>query len=147
MAAGDVLYKGFFVAQEAGQLASPDVRFALALSGFSYNKDSVNLDDGTLDEYDGVGYVRYDAASVVTEYVDADDEWQARAASGSFGDPVAPASEPVAHLVAILNVDGTAANDIILGSRIDGIAGLNGNNGAFLLTIPGIGFFFGRQAA
>lgn len=147
MAAGDQLYKGFFVALEAGQLASPDIRFALALSGFAFDEDSVNLDDGTLDEYDGVGYARYDAASVTTGYVDDDDEWQANAASGTFGDPVSPASEPVAHLVAILHVDGTAANDIILGSRTDGVAGLNGNNGAFTLTIPDIGFFFGRQAA
>lgn len=142
----DVIYKGFYNALESGALAAPDIRVGLFMSGFSFDADSVNLDDGTLDEFDGVGYSRLDAASVTTGYVDGSDEWQLDLADGDFGDPVAPGSEVIAGLFCYLHVDGTAANDIILASTTTGGFGANANNGPLSLTLPATGLLFARAA-
>lgn len=144
----DIIFAGYHEARDAGLLAgTPDIRLALVMSGFTGDADSVNVADVTLDEFDGVGYARLDAASVTAGYVDADDEWQLAMASGDFGDPVAPGSDVIAGMVAILNVDGTAANDYILGFTDTGGFGVNANNGPLNLTIPAAGLMFDRQAA
>ncbi|MGB8248634.1 MAG: hypothetical protein WCE98_11550 [Chlorobium sp.] len=145
----DVIYKGFYQALEAGQLANPDIRLALFMSGFSYDPDSVHLSDGALDEFDGAGYSRHDAQDVTTGYVDGSNEWQLSFDSGTggeFGDPVAAGSEAVAGLVAYLHIDGTAANDIILASTTTGGFGVNANNGPLSLTLPADGLLFARAA-
>jgi hypothetical protein len=137
------VYKGFWTALEAGSLASPDIRYGLYMSGFSFDADSINLADGTLDEFDGVGYARVDAASVTSGYVDADDEWQLDSSDAVFGDPVAPGSEVIAGMFGYLHVDGTAANDIILFSTDEGGFGVNANNGSLSFALPTGGILAG----
>jgi hypothetical protein len=148
---GDVIYKGFYQALADGSLeTTPDVRLLLVMSGFTgeTEEDAINLADITsLDEFDGIGYGRLDLANVTTGYVDADDEWQLDADDGDFGDPVAPGSDVIYGLVAYLHVDGTAANDVILGFTDSGGFGINANNGPLNIVLPAGGLLFVRQAA
>lgn len=144
----DQIFKGFYQALEAGLLdGSPDIRVGLAMSGFTADADSVHEDDATdLDEFDGVGYSRLDAANVVAGYVDADDEWQLDFDDDEFGDPVAAGSGTIEGLFVILHVDGDPANDYLLGYTDTGAFGVNANNGPLALTLPTGGLMFVRQA-
>lgn len=146
----DVIYKGFYQALAAGSLeTAPDVRLLLFMSGFTFDADSIHLEDGTIDEFDGVGYAQLDCANVTAAYVDADDEWQLNfdnGTGGEFGANVAAGSDVIAGLCAYLYVDGDPANDIILGSTTTGGFGVNANNGAVSLTLPATGLLFNRQA-
>lgn len=132
-------YKGYETARSAGDLeTTPDIRFILCMSGFSFGADSVNLADGTLDEFDGANYVRYDATSVVSAYDSGSGEWRITCDNGDgdeFGTSVGPGSEAPSVLVCYLHVDGTAANDVILASSDDG-SFVNGNGGDYGLTLP-----------
>lgn len=144
----DQLYKGFFEALEQGLLeGAPDIRLFLFMSGFTADADAVNLDDATLDEFDGAGYARIDCANVVAGYVDGDDEWQLDFDDDDFGDPVAPGSDDIEGLGVYLYVDGTAANDILLGTTTEGGFGVPANNGSLSLVLPATGLLFVRQAA
>jgi hypothetical protein len=144
----DQIFKGFYQALEAGLLeGSPDIRVGLAMAGFTADADSVNVSDATdLDEFDGVGYSRLDAANVVAGYVDADDEWQLDFDDDDFGDPVAAGSGAIEGLFVILNVDGDPDNDYLLGYTDSGGFSVNANNGPLGLIVPEDGLLFVRQA-
>lgn len=143
-------YAGYETARGAGDLeGTPDIRFLLAMSGFSFAAASVNLADGTLDEFDGANYVRYDASGVAVAYDAGDDEWQITCDSGAgdeFGTSVGAGTEAPSVLVAYLHVDGTAANDIILASSDDG-GFADGNGGDMGLTLPNDVAVFSGNAA
>jgi len=143
----DQLFKGFYDSLAAGDLdGSPDIRLMLTMAGFTCDADAVNLSDATdLDEFDGVGYVRIDAANVSAAYDTDDDEWQLVCDSDSFGDTVAPGSGDIDGMVVYLYVDGDPDNDVILG-RTDTGFGVNAANGALNLTVPAAGLMFVRQA-
>jgi len=141
------VYKGFYQSLDAGTLTpTPDIRCALAMTGFSFGADSINLDDGTLDEFDGSGYARYDVANPTGAYVDADDAFVIDGDSGSFGDPVGIGTDDLERLVVYLHVDGTAANDIILASTDTGVAGAVVSGGALELVVPAEGLIRVRTA-
>lgn len=143
-------YAGYEQARSAGDLdGTPDIRIGLAMSGFSFTADAVNLADGTLDTFDGTGYADYDCAGVAVAYDSGDDEWQITADSGDgdeFGATVAAGSEPPTTLYVYLYVDGTAANDIILASSDDGTFA-DGNGGPMGLTLPNDVVLFSGNAA
>jgi len=143
----DQIYQGFYNALQAGDLAgTPDIRYALFMSGFSFDADSETLADGTLDEFDGGGYARQTAANVTFAYVDADDEMQLDSDDVEFGDPVAAGSDDITGVALLLYVDGTDA-DVILASTTAGGFPAQANNGSLTLTLPAAGLLFVRQAA
>lgn len=144
-----VIYQGFYAALEAGDLAAPDVRIKLVMSATTCDteEDAINLADfTTIDEFDGVGYVELDCASVTTGYDATDDEWQLDFADGSFGNPVAPGSDVIQGMLVYLYVDGTDANDVALAYSDSGGFGVNANNGDLALTLPANGLMFARAA-
>lgn len=145
-----VVHKGFYTALQAGSLAgTPDIRCLLTMGSTTCDteEDSVNLADFTdIDEFDGVGYTRLDAASVTFAYVDADDEMQLDFADGSFGDPVAPGSGVISGMLVYLYVDGDPDNDVALGWTDQGGFGVNAANGALSITLPADGLMFARSA-
>ena len=130
---------GYEEARGSGSLeGTPDIRVALAMSGFTASADAVNVADLTLDEFDGAGYARYDATGVAVAYDAVSDEWRITCDNGGgdeFGDPVGAGTEPPVMLVVILHVDGTDANDIVLGWSDEG-SFAQGNGGAMGLTLP-----------
>ena len=130
---------GYEEARDAGDLTGiPDIRVALAMSGFTATADAVNVADITLDEFDGAGYARYDATGVAVGYDSGSDEWRItcdNGGGGEFGDPVAAGTEAPTALVIILRIDGTAANDYVLGWSDEG-AFADGNGGPMGLTLP-----------
>lgn len=143
-------YAGYETARDAGDLSgTPDIRFALCMSGFTFSASAVNLADGTLDEFDGANYARYDATTVAVAYDSGDDEWRITCDSGDgdeFGTSVGAGSEAPSVLVCYLHVDGTAANDIILASSTDG-GFSDGNGGDMGLTLPNDVALFSGNAA
>jgi len=145
-----VIYRGFYDALAAGDLeTTPDIRVKLVMTATTCGteEDAVNLADfTTIDEFDGVGYVELDCASVVTGYDATADEWQLDFADDDFGDPVAPGSDVIEGMLVYLWVDGTDANDIALGFTTDGGFGVNANNGALDLAVPADGLMFARSA-
>lgn len=140
----EVLFQGYYKALREGSLdGTPDVRHMLVMSGFTgeTEEDSINLADvSDLDEFDGLGYTRYDPSNVAlaydatdnADYLDHDDE----GTDDAFGDPVAPGSDDVYGMVTYLHVDGTDANDIILGFTDTGGFGVNAANGKLDLKLP-----------
>jgi hypothetical protein len=143
-----MMFQGFYQALAEGLLdGSPDVRLILTMSGFTADKDAIHLEDVTLDEFDGLNYVRIDCANVTSGYDETDDEWQLHADSDSFGEDVAPGSDIIEGMVAYLHVDGTEANDMILGRTTEGGFGVNAANGDLSLTVPASGLLFDRDAA
>lgn len=143
-------YAGYESARGAGSLTgTPDIRVGLAMSGFSFAASAVNLDDGTIDEFDGSGYSRYDATNVAAAYDSGSDQWRITCDNGDgdeFGTTVAAGSEAPSVLFVYLHVDGTAANDIILGSSDDGTFA-DGNGGPLGLTLPNDVVFYSGNAA
>lgn len=142
--------QGYEDARDAGLLAgSPDLRVAIAMSGFTFDEDAIHLDDGTLDEYDGANYVRYDAADVAADWdaVTHQRVWTCTSGGGDeFGTSVGAATDTPTVLVVILRVDGTAANDYILGWT-DDVALSNGNGSDMGLTLPNDVLLFSGNAA
>lgn len=141
-----VLYQGFFEALAAGLLeGSPDLRCTIGMEGFTYDVDSTNIADGTLDEYDGANFVEIDLDDVLSEWDSTADGWRVTCTGGSFGvDPLEEGDSNPAYLVVYLWVDGTAANDYLLASITTGLGSVAG--GQITLTVPEEGIFFGRQA-
>jgi hypothetical protein len=116
----------------------PDVRVALAMSGFTATAAAVHLDDITIDEFDGSGYARYDATGVAVAYDSGSDEWRITCDNGAgdeFGILVGAGTLPPSMLVVILHVDGTAPNDYVLGWSDEGSLD-DGNGGTLGLTLP-----------
>lgn len=144
-----MLYAGYHQARSAGDLdGTPDIRIGLAMSGFSFDADDVNLADGTLDEFDGSGYSRYDATTPVGGYDAAADQWQVTCDSGDgdeFGTTVSSGSEPPSVIFVYLHVDGTDANDVILASS-DAPTFADGNGGPLGLVLPNDVALFDRAA-
>jgi hypothetical protein len=147
----DTIFKGFYQALEAGLLTgSPDVRVKLVMGSFTgeAEEDAVHVSDLTnVDEFDGLGYGELDCSGVTAGYVDADDEWRLGFDAADFGDPVAPGSDVIKGLLAILHVDGDPAHDYVLGFTDAGGFGVNANNGPLSLALPAAGLLFVRQAA
>jgi hypothetical protein len=146
----DVVFKGFYTALQAGDLAgTPDIRCLLTMGDTTCDteEDSVNLADFTdIDIFDGIGYAELDCASVTFAYVDGSDEMQLDFADGDFGDPVAPGTDDISGMLVYLYVDGDPDNDIALGWTDAGGFGVNAANGALNLTLPAGGLMFVRQA-
>lgn len=140
---------GYEAARDAGLLAStPDIRVALAMAGFAATAAAVNVADITLAEYDGSGYTRYDAAGVAVAYDAGSDEWRITCTNGvgtEFGATVAAGTGAPTKLVVILFVDGTAANDYVLGWSDEGTFA-NGNGGPMGLTLPASVIFASANA-
>lgn len=134
-----VFYKGLYDDLEAGNLASPDERALLVMSGYSFDPDSVNLDDGTLDEYDGTNYARLDLAGVTTSYDATNNLWTLTATTGqSFGTPpIGPASDDIGGLVLYRHVGADSAN--VIHAFTDQVAGVNGAGADLTLTVPSEG--------
>ena len=130
---------------------TPDIRIIPVMSSFTgeTEKASINIADlTTLDEFDGVGYTRLDCASVTVAYDSGTHAINIDFTNGAgdeFGDPVTAGSEVVYGFVMYLYVDGTAANDILIGFTTDG-AGVNANGGKLGLTIPALGWFNSSEA-
>ena len=142
--------QGFFTALAAGDLVTgADVRCQLHMSGFVGEPEAINLDELTLDEFDGVGYNEYDATTVVVSWDSTAHEWRLTFDNGAgdeFGTSVEGGSEAASVLLVYLYVDGTAANDIYLGSFTEGNLPKDGQGGVMGLTLPAEGLLFARQA-
>lgn len=145
-----MIYKGFYMAFEAGLLASPDIRIKLVMPSTTCDteEDAYHLADFTnIDEFDGIGYSELDCAAVTTGYNATDDEWQLAFTDGNFGTTVAAGSDVIQGMLVYLYVDGTDANDIALGYFATGAGfGSNANGGSVDLTLPASGLMFARQA-
>jgi len=149
-----VVFKGLYDSLVGGSLSgTPDLRVLLVMAGFTgaTEEDSVNLVDiTTLDEFDGLGYVRLDCAGVSVAYDATNNRYAIDFTNGvgnEFGDPVAPGTGVIAGLVLYLYVDGTAANDVILLFTDQGaVAGVNAANGPLGLTLPADGLVFVQAA-
>jgi len=152
---GDTIYQGGYKALVDGDLAgAPDIRLALVMSSFSGDgaeEDSINVADfGTLDEFDGIGYQRLDAENVTFAYDATEDEYQLVFDAGEFnasGGTVTPGSDDAIGILVILNVDGTAANDMAIGFTDSGGFPLNGANTVIAYTPHADGMLVLRQAA
>lgn len=146
----DQLYQGFWNDLIAGAAAAPDLRAFLFMSSFTADPDAVNLDEVTLDEFDGVGYVRIDCASVTVAYSAADNKVYIDFADAQWvttpGDPVAPGTEAPSGLGLYRHVDGDPANDVLWASITTG-SFVNAANGIYPLVLPEDGLLFGQQAA
>ncbi len=150
---GDVLYRGFFERLLSGALSgSPDIRLALAEAGFTGETEqgSVNIADLTdLDEWGATGYQRIDCANVSFAWNATDSELQLTFDAAEFnatGVTVAPYAYDAEYLVAILHVDGTDANDVILASTTSGGFPINGVNTAITYTPDADGLIYVEQA-
>lgn len=150
----DVIFQGWHHAQQQGLLtATPDVRLKLVMSGFTgeSEEDSINIADLTaLDEFDGIGYLELDCENVDMSYDTASDEMRLDFDDGEFNavdGSSTPGSDDAVGIVAYLYVDGTDANDILLGFTDSGGFPFNAANNALQLTVPSGGFMFVRQAA
>lgn len=141
-------FQGFEDARDAGDLAgTPDLRVALAMSGFSFTENAVNLADGTLDRFDGANYQDYDAAGVAVAWASNQRVWTCDNGAGDeFGTSVAAGSEAPVWLVVYLYVDGTAANDIILAASDEGSFS-DGNGSDMGLTLVDDILLFSQSAA
>jgi len=147
----DQLYKGGYDALVGGLLeGSPDVRLKLVMSGFSFDADDVNLADGTVDEFDGIGYLEIDCANVAFAY-DADaDEYQLTFDADEFnlsGGSVTPGSDDAIGILVYLYVDGTPANDMLIGFTDSGGFPFNGANTEIVYTPHPDGMLVLRAAA
>lgn len=150
---GDVIYQGMHYALVEGLLAgSPDIRLMLVMSGFTgeTEEDAINLADiSTLDEFDGIGYLQIDCANVDFSYDAADDEYQLTFDPAEFNagaGSVAAGSDDAMGMVVYLYVDGTDANDIILGYTDAGGFPLNGTGTAITYTPHADGLLYTAAA-
>lgn len=146
---GLVVYKGFYQDLAAGNLSgSPDIRSALVMPGFSFDEDAINMDDGTLDEYDDGSYARLDCGSVTVAYVDADDLLRIDCANGDYGTAlVGDATGDLERVVFYRHVGADSAN-VILWSNDVGVAGATVSaGGALTLIVPDEGILEVLQAA
>ena len=148
------IFKGGLDAQKAGDLdGTPDLRIMLVMTAFSglTDGDVVNVADiTTVDEFDGIGYVEYDAVAVAWSWDTGSGEWRLTFTNGGgdeFGDPVAAGSDVIHGLLVKLYVDGTDANDVVVGFTGDGGGfGSNANAGPVGITLPAAGLLFHREA-
>lgn len=130
---------------------TPDIRVAIVMSSFSgeTEKASVNIADLTaLDEFDGLGYTRLDCAGVAITYDSGSHEMRIdfdNGAGDEFGDPVTAGTAVAYGFILYVHVDGTDANDILIGFTTDG-AGINANGGKLGLSIPAAGWFVSDEA-
>jgi hypothetical protein len=143
------VFQGFYEALAAGLLeGTPDIRLMLTMPGFDCDDDSVHPADATdLDEFDGVNYVEIDAAGVVSGYVEASDHWAIDCDDDSFGTDVVAGSGIMEGIVVKLYVDGTDANDYILGRVTEGLPGVNAAGGDVDLVVPDAGLMRVKLAA
>lgn len=146
---GLVVYKGFYNDLAAGNLSGAfDLRAALVGPSFSFDEDSINMDDGTLDEYDDASYARLDCAGVTAAYVDADDVYRIDCTDGDFGTALAgDATKDLDRLVLYRHVGADSAN-VILCSNDIGVAGaVVSAGGTVTLIVPDEGVIEIAQAA
>jgi len=149
----DVIYQGWHYAQEQGLLTDgADVRLMLVMGGFTgaTEQSAINLADITdLDEFDGLGYQQVDCANVTWTYDATAHEMRLDFDNDEFnaaGGTVTPGSADAVGVVAYLYVDGTDANDIILGFHDPASFPFNGANSAINATVPTDGFMYAEQA-
>lgn len=151
----DIIFKGGYDALVQGLLdGAPDIRLALVMSGFTGatagQEDSVNVADLTdLDEFDGFGYQRLDAENVSFAYDATENEYQLTFDPGEFnadGETVTPGSDDAIGIVVILNVDGTDANDMLIGFTDSGGFPFNGANTVIQYTPHADGMLVLRAA-
>jgi len=148
------IFKGGLDSLKDGSLdGTPDLRIMIVMTAFSglTDGDVVNpADITTIDEFDGVGYVAYDAAGVAWSWDTGSGEWRLTFTNGAgneFGDPVTVGSDTFFGILVKLNVDGTDANDIAVGFYGDGGGiGGNANSGPVGITLPAAGLVFHREA-
>lgn len=112
------MYRGYEDARDAGLLTTGcDLRVHLVGAAFDAPVGAIHMDDiVTLDEFDGTGYVPYDATTVVNGWDDAVGRiWTCDNGAGDeFGTPDPAASVVPAGMIVRLYVDGTDANDYLL---------------------------------
>jgi len=146
----DQLYQGGYYAVVNGLLAgSPDVRLKLVTADFSYDPDDIYLQDGTLGEFDGIGYQEIDCQNVSFAYDAAEDEYQLTFDADEFnasGGTVTPGSQDATGIAIYLYVDG-GAGDILIGYTDSGGFPFNAANTEILYTPHADGMLVLRQAA
>jgi hypothetical protein len=134
-----VWFQGGIEDEHNGDLAgSPDLRGLLTMGGTTCDtEDAVNLADfTTIDEFDGVNYVRIDFANVADAYDAATRKMQITADNGDCGTDVAPGSGPISGMLILRHVDGTEANDrAVCWTDEGGLAGVNAANGALNVVL------------
>ena len=150
----DIILQGGLTALADGDLAgAPDVRLALVCGSFSGESEpeAINVADiSVLDEFVGVGYQRIDCDNVDFSYDSGSAEFRLTFDAGEFnaaGGSVAAGPNDAEGLVAILYVDSTAANDIIIGYTTEGAFPLNGVGTAIEYTPDADGILYMKQAA
>ena len=140
----DVIYQGGMKALTEGLLdGAPDIRLMLVMSAFTGvsgggEEDSINLADfGVIDEFDGLGYLQIDCASVTNTYDATANEFQLTFDAAEWNAPagtVAPGSDDAIGILVKLYVDGTDANDIAVGFTDTGGFPFNAANGTLSYT-------------
>ena len=148
----DTIFRGFYQALEAGLLTgSPDVRVKLVMGSFSGEAEEDAVHVVGPHQRRRVRRPRLRRARLRGRHGRA--TWMPRTSGASafddadFGDPVAPGSDVIKGLLAILHVDGDPAHDYVLGFTDAGGFGVNANNGPLSLALPAAGLLFVRQAA
>lgn len=149
----DIIFQGGYKALVDGLLASaPDIRLRLVMSGFSgaSEEDSIYVADlTTVDEFDGIGYLEIDCANVSMAYDSAENEYQLTHDAAEFnasGGTVSPGSDDAIGILVVLNVDGTDANDYVIGFTDSGGFPLTGANTAITYTPNADGILVLRAA-
>lgn len=149
----DIIFQGGYKALVDGLLASaPDIRLRLVMSSFSgaTEEDSINVADlSTVDEFDGLGYLEIDCANVSFAYDSTENEYQLTFDADEFnasGGTVSPGSDDAIGILVVLNVDGTDANDYLIGFTDSGGFPFNGANTAITYTPSADGILVLRAA-
>jgi len=137
----DLIFQGGFKALADGLLSgSPDIRLWLVMSSFSGASEltAVNVADlSVVDEFDGLGYERIDCQNVSFAYDSAENEYQLTFDADEFnadGGTVTPGSDDAAGILVVLYVDGTDANDYVIGFTDSGGFPVTGANTSIQYT-------------
>jgi hypothetical protein len=153
---GDVIYQGGMKALVEGDLdGTPDIRLMLVMSGFTgvdtgTEEDAITIADfAVLDEFDGLGYLEIDCASVAFTYDATANEYQLTFDAAEWNAPagtVAPGSDDAIGILVKLYVDGTDANDIAVGFTDTGGFPFNAANGTLSYTPHADGMLYLKAA-
>lgn len=141
-----MIFKGFYNDADRYQPGdTPDLRILAVLSDFSAEEDAeTGADFASLDEYDGSGYTRYDAANVAITYEDGESPAQLQITCDSdpeaFGTAVDAASGPIHGLLVVRWVTDTS--DMVPWCFKTASGFVNGTGAGLGLVVPTGGFLF-----
>jgi hypothetical protein len=145
----DVVFQGFYNEVPAPG-DTPDLRAILVMGSSTILSEPAaeTVGDFTLlDEFDGIGYARYDCAGVTVTYQTGTtpDQVEINFTDGDdvFGDPVAAGGDDIMAMLVVRNVDG--GNGDIPWVAVD-VSDVQANSGKLGLTLPATGVLVGKQA-